>query len=168
VDDIRFTLGLRQRWIFAAGAALVCAGLLVDVVVDDVLPVGDVLMVLLLVLINVGLIRCHTVLTEAGVAERRWGRGRVVPWDRIVDVRAKTRLRIRMIWLVLADGDAIALPAPISSPLHRDREFDAKLAIVTGVWATHHKPLPEPALDADADADERTDAPDDGPPADAI
>nr|WP_237535189.1 PH domain-containing protein [Streptomyces sp. SID3343] len=88
--------------------------------------------------------RCHTVVTDVGVTERRWGRSRVVPWDRVVEVRARTRFRTSMIWLVLADGDAIALPAPISSPLQRDPAFDAKLEALAGAWAAHRQPAAPP------------------------
>ena len=71
-------------------------------------------------------------LTPEGVVLRR-NRTKTVPWSDVVDVRPGSMLWTRLVVFDTPNGPVRSW-APMTSPLLRDRDFDAKLTYVRQWW----------------------------------
>ena len=132
MNEIVFSLSSRQRLLF-----LVAGGVLALMGLTSVLSGGGGGFQLILGVIFVGyyfwFARFGSTLTPQGIVVRGLST-QYVPWQQIARIDTYNVMGGRGVVLRLATGGNKRLRAPMSAPLQRDPDFDAKLATIQQWW----------------------------------
>lgn len=131
MHEIRMVLSLGQRMVpLVTGAVLTVFGVVGLAV--DIPPVGFGTG---LVFVGIGLYSAKfaAVLTPHGIIVKGLTTQRFA-WGEIAAVEARSMLGGRHVRLTLVTGRKVRMRVPISAPLQRDPEFDAKVATIWHWW----------------------------------